>query len=177
MEERMAIFADRIFRAAKLEVRLYQQAKVHKKAMDHAVRIVVLASLAAGLGSMAGQGLMAILLGSIAALITWCAWALSAYLIGTQLLPEPRTKADLAEFARTVGFAASPGLAHVLGIIPPLAATVLFVTAMWMLMTMVIAVKEALDYLNMVRAVVACMPGWIVYLLIGFWLYTMGSVA
>jgi hypothetical protein len=126
---------------------------------------------------MVGRGLMAILLGSIAALIAWCAWALSAYLVGTKLLPEPRTKADMAEFARTVGFAASPGLAHVLGIIPPLAATVLFVTAMWMLVTMVIAVKEALDYISTARAAGVCIPGWIVYLLIGFWLYTMGGVA
>jgi hypothetical protein len=176
LEERMAIFADRIIRAAKLEIRLYQQARAHKKATDHAVRVVILASLAAGVGSMAGRGLLAILLGSIAALIAWCVWALSAYLIGTKVLPEPRTKADMAEFARTVGFAASPGLAHVLGIISPLAPTVLFVTAMWMLLSMVIAVKEALDYMSTVRAVGACIGGWIVYLLVAFWLYTMGTV-
>lgn len=173
----MAIFTDRIIRAAKLEVRLYQQAKAHKKAMDHAILVVILAGLAAGVGSMAGRGLPGILLGSIAALIGWGVWALSAYLIGTTLLPEPRTKADMAEFARTVGFAASPGLAHVLGIIPPLAATVLFVTLMWMLLAMVVAVKEALDYVSTERAVGACVPGWIVYLLIAFWLHTVGSVA
>jgi hypothetical protein len=164
-------------RAAKLEVRLYQQAKAHKKAMDHAIRIVILAGLAAGVGSMADRGFGAMLFGSIAALLGWCVWALSAYLIGTKLLPEPRTKADMAEFARTVGFAASPGLAHVLGIIPPLAATILFVTAMWMLVAMVIAVKEALNYMSTARAVGVCITGWIIYLLIGFWLYTTGSVA
>ncbi len=173
----MAIFTDRIMRAAKLEVRLYQQVKAHKKAMDHAIWVVILAGLATGVGSMAGRGLLGILLGSIAALIGWCVWALSAYLIGTTLLPESRTKADIAGFARTVGFAASPGLIHVLGIIPPLAATVLFVSAMWMLVAMVIAVKEALDYVSTARAVGVCIAGWLVYLLIGFWLYTVGSVA
>jgi hypothetical protein len=173
----MASLTDRIMRAAKLEVRLYQQAKAHKKAMDHAIRIVILAGLAAGVGSMADRGFGAMLFGSIAALLGWCVWALSAYLIGTKLLPEPRTKADMVEFARTVGFAASPGLAHVLGIIPPLAATILFVTAMWMLVAMVIAVKEALNYMSTARAVGVCITGWIIYLLIGFWLYTTGSVA
>jgi len=167
----MAILTDRIFQAAKLEVRLYQRVKADKKAMGQAAGVVLLSSVAAGLGTITRAGFGGVVPGTIMALIRWCLWAFLTYQIGTKLLPEARTKADIVEFARTVGFSAAPGLIRVLGIVPPAAEMVFLVADMWMLVAMVIAVRQALDYVWTERAVGVCVPGWIVNMLIGFWFY------
>ena len=167
----MAILTDRIFQAAKLEVRLYQRVKADKKAMSQAAGVVLLSSVAAGLGTIARAGLGGVVPGTITALIRWCLWAFLTYQIGTRLLPEARTKADIGQFARTVGFSAAPGLIRVFGILSPAAEMVFLVADMWMLVAMVIAVKQALDYVWTARAVGVCVPGWIVNMLIGFLFY------
>ena len=105
-------------------------------------------------------------MGTFAALIGWYVWAYLTYLIGTKLLPEPQTKADFGELLRTIGFASSPGLIRVLGIIPGLGGVVFLAASIWMLIAMVIAVRQALDYKSTLRAVGVCVIGWIIQALI-----------
>ena len=105
-------------------------------------------------------------MGTIAALIGWYVWAYLTYLIGTKLLPEPQTKADVGELLRTIGFSSSPGLIRVLGIIPGLGGLVFLAASIWMLVAMVIAVRQALDYQSTGRAIGVCVIGWIVQILI-----------
>jgi heme/copper-type cytochrome/quinol oxidase subunit 4 len=92
-------------------------------------------------------------------------WAVLIYLIGARWLPEPGTQTDTGELMRTIGFATSPGLLRVLGIVPFLTSIVFTVTALWMLATMVVAARQALDYKSTLRAVGVCLLGWIVQLL------------
>ncbi len=162
----MTTFGDRIIRAAKLDAQLYEEVEAHTGAMGQAMGVVVLSSMAAGVGSVARGGLGGILVGTIAALIGWYVWAYLTYFIGTKFLPEPQTKADLGELLRTIGFSSSPGLIRVLGIIPGLAGPLILVASIWMLVAMVIAVRQALDYESTSRAVGVCVIGWIVQLLI-----------
>ena len=162
----MTTFGDRIVRAAKLDAQLYEEVEADTGAMGQAMGVVVLSSMAAGVGSAAIGGLGGILVGTIAALIGWYVWAYLTYFIGTKFLPEPQTKADLGELLRTIGFSSSPGLIRVLGIIPGLAELVFLVAGIWMLVAMVIAVRQALDYESTSRAVGVCAIGWIVQLLI-----------
>ena len=157
----MASFQDRIIRSAKLDVHLYEEVEADKGAMGQAMAVVVLASVAGGIGSPAKLGLGGILIGTIAALVAWYIWAFMTYFIGTKLLPEPQTKADVGELLRTIGFSSSPGLIRVLGIIPFLRGLVFMVAGIWMLVAMVIAVRQALDYQSTWRAVGVCMIGWI----------------
>jgi len=159
-------FKDRIIRAAKLDVNLYEEVEADKGAMGQAMGVVVLSSIAAGVGSIARGGFGGILLGAIAALIGWYVWAYLTYFIGTKFLPGPQTKADLGELLRTIGFSSSPGLIRVLGIIPGLGGVVFTVASIWMLMAMVIAVRQALDYNSTLRAVGVCVIGWIIQMLI-----------
>ena len=158
----MANFGKRIVRAAKLEVALYEEVEADKSALGQAMGVVVLASIAAGIGTIARGGIPGMLVGVIAALIGWYIWAYLIYLIGTKLLPEPQTKADHKELLRTVGFSSSPGLIRVLGIIPGLANIVFPVAAIWMLVAMIIAVRQALDYKSTLRTIGVCAIGWIV---------------
>jgi len=155
-------FQDRIFRAAKLDVNLYEEVEADKGAMRQAMGVVVLSSIAAGVGIIGRGGFGGILIGTVAALIGWYVWAYLIYLIGTKLLPEPQTKADHGELLRTIGFASSPGLIRVLGIIPGLGGVIFSVASIWMLVATVIAVRQALDYNNTLRAVAVCAIGWII---------------
>lgn len=162
----MTDFKNRIIRAAKLDVRLYEEVEADKGALGQAMGVVVLSSIAAGLGSIEIGGIGGILAGTVTALIGWFIWAYLTYFIGTRLLPEPQTRADYGELLRTIGFSSSPGLIRVLGIIPGLAGIVFSVASIWMLVAMVIAVRQALDYQSTLRAVGVCVIGWIVQALI-----------
>jgi hypothetical protein len=101
-------------------------------------------------------------LGSVLGLVGWAVWAWLIYIIGTRWLPEPDTHADTGELLRTIGFATSPGLLRVVGVVPILGPLVTVVTAVWTLVTMVIAVRQALDYRSTGRAVGVCLIGWLV---------------
>ena len=153
----------RMIRAAKLDVDLYEEVEADQGALGQAMVVVVLSSAAAGIGSFGQGGLGGMLIAMALAIVGWYIWAYITYFIGTKLLPEPQTKADHSELLRTIGFSSSPGLIRVLGIIPGLAEIVFLVASIWMLTAMVIAVRQALDYVSTWRAVGVCVIGWIVH--------------
>jgi len=153
-------FVERMIGAAKLDVRVYEEVEADRSATPQALAVVVLAAVAGGIG--AGAGLRGLVLGSVLGLVGWAVWAWLIYIIGTRWLPEPDTHADTGELLRTIGFATSPGLLRVVGFVPILGPLVTVVTAVWTLVTMVIAVRQALDYRSTGRAVGVCLIGWLV---------------
>jgi hypothetical protein len=158
----MTGYVDRMLRAAKLDAKLYEEVEADKGALPQAMGVVVLSSLAAGVGSISRVGIVGILLGTVTALLGWYIWAYLTYLIGSKLLPEPQTRADPGELLRTIGFSSSPGIIRILSIIPGLMWIVYAITGIWMLAAMVIAVRQALDYRSTLRAVGVCLIGWII---------------
>jgi hypothetical protein len=161
-EESMQSLTDRMLRAAKLDVDLYEEVEADQSTMGQAVGVVVLSSLAAGIGSTTTQGVGGIVIVTLAALASWYIWAYLTYFIGTRWLPEPQTRADHGELLRTIGFSSSPGVIRVLGVIPGLTDMVFFVASVWMLVAMIIAVRQALDYESTLRAVGVCAIGWVI---------------
>jgi Yip1 domain len=155
-------FVERMVGAAKLSSAAYEDVEADKGAMGQALAVVVLSSLAAGIG--AGAGVRGLVVGTVASLIGWLVWAFLIYLIGARWLAEPGTQSDTGELMRTIGFATAPGLLRVIGIVPFLTAIVFTIAAFWMLATMVVAVRQALDYKSTWRAVGVCLLGWIVQL-------------
>ncbi len=162
----MASIKDRMIRAAKLDARLYEEVEADRGAMRQAMTVVVLSAVAAGIGNVANGGLLGIIGGTIGALVGWYIWAFLTYFIGTRLLPEPNTRADHRELLRTIGFSSAPGLIRVFGIIPGLNTVVFAVAGGWMLVAMVIAVRQALDYKSPWRAFGVCVIGWGVQVLV-----------
>lgn len=159
----MGVFTERVIGAAKLNKQLYEEVESDSQAMAQAMGVVLLSSLAAGLGTLSrGGGAGGIFFGLVAALAGWSFWAFLTYLIGTKLLPEPQTRSDMGEILRTTGFSSAPGMIRVVGIIPGLTWISFFVASIWMLVAMVIAVRQALDYTSTLRAVGVCLIGWIV---------------
>jgi len=176
----MSSFNDRIIRAAKLDVSLYEEVESDITALRQAMGVVILSSVAAGLGTITIGGprvIIVIIIVTILALIGWYIWAYITYFIGTKILPEPQTKANHGQLLRTIGFSSSPGLIRILCIIPGLSEIVLIVASIWMLIAMVIAVRQALDYQSTLRAVVVCIIGWIVQsLFFVLLLFVIGSL-
>ena len=162
----MGDIKERMLRAARLDVNLYQEAEADQGATRQAMWVVVMSAAAAGIGNIAVAGPAGIVGGALAALFAWYVWAGLTYLIGTKLLPEASTSADLGELLRTIGFSSSPGLIRVLGIVPGLSGIVFSIASIWMLVAMVIAVRQALDYTSTWRAVAVCLVGWIVQAMI-----------
>ncbi len=162
----MASMVDRMIRAAKLDAQLYEEVEADKGALGQAMGVVVLASIAGGVGSGRLGGFSGILIGTVGALIAWFIWAALTYFIGTKILPEPTTRADVGELLRTIGFASSPGLIRVLGLVPGITGIVFLISGVWMLTAMIIAVRQALDYRSTFRAVGVCIIGWIVQVVV-----------
>jgi len=157
---------DRMIRAARLDISLYEEVEADREASTQAIIVVVLSSVAAGIGMIGELGLRGLVFNTVTALAGWYIWAYLTYFIGTKFLPEPQTRSDPGELLRTIGFASAPGVIRIIGIIPGLSGLVNFVALIWMLVTMVIAVRQALDYESTARAIVVCLIGWIPYVII-----------
>ena len=167
----------RMLRAAKLDVSLYEEVEADQGALVQATLVVVLSSLAAGIAGIFSFGVMAMIGVTISALIGWYVWAFLTFFIGTKFLPEEQTEADYGQLLRTLGFASSPGLIRIIGIIPGLMGVVNLIAAVWMLITLVIAVRQALDYKSTLRAVIVCIIGWIIQLLVIVLLHTLFGIS
>lgn len=151
---------ERMVRAARLDAQVYEEVEADTRATGQAMMVVVLSSLAAGIGTVVRGGVSGVLVTTVFALIAWYLWALLTYWIGTRLLPEPQTKSDVGELLRTTGFSSAPGILRIAGIVPGLTTLVFFVAGIWMLLTMVVAVRQALDYTGTARALAVCAVGW-----------------
>jgi hypothetical protein len=127
---------------------------------------VLCASVAAGIGSFHNGGFSGVGWSAVAWLLGWYAWARTTWWIGTRLLPGPETEADPGELLRTLGFSSSPGVLLAFGLYEPLAGAVFVLCALWMLVCMVVAVRQALDYRGSLRAIAVCAIGFPVYALI-----------
>ena len=158
----MAQFIARMIRAAKLEPRLYKEMKTDTDATWQAIGVVLLSSLAAGIGSSSHMGLSGLAVGGLMALIAWSVWAFLTSTIGAKLFPVSQTSVRHREVWRPLGFASAPGILRVFGAAPGCTGIVFLVAALWMLIAAVVAVRQALDYTSTTRAVGVCLPGWFV---------------
>ena len=156
-----SVFVNRIIRACKLDVSLYEEVESDQSATFQAALVVILSSLAAGIGAIS-LGSYNFIMPAIISLISWYIWAYLIYLIGAKLFPEPSTKTDHGELLRTTGFSSAPGLIRVFGFTPELMTVVFIGSGMWMLVAMIIAVRQALDYQSTWRAVGVVVIGFLV---------------
>jgi hypothetical protein len=155
----MADFLTRMLRASLLDTTLYEEVEADTRATWQAVMVVVLASLASGLGSGARAGVKGVIMHTLLVLIAWYAWAYLSYFIGSTFLPEPQTRTNHGELLRTLGFSSAPGILRLLGLIPGLTVVVFSLVYVWMFVTMVVALRQALDYTSTLRALVVCLIG------------------
>lgn len=153
-------FGQRLLGAARLDPQVYEEVEADGSATMQALAVVVLTSIAAGIG--ARRGWNGLVVGMLASLGSWYIWAFLTWWIGTRLLPTAETSATHGELLRTFGFASAPGMIQILGVLPPLRGLSIAVAAIWMLVAGVVAVRQALDYRSTWRAVAVVGIGWFI---------------
>src|SRR5579859_6201481 len=141
---------NRMLRAARLEVPLYEEVEADLTATNQALLVVVLVAVANGIGAgIAGAGsgrLVGALVGGVlTGLIGWAVWSYVVYFVGTRFFGGTATYGELL---RTLGFAESPGVLYILGVIPVVGGIVAIVAFIWTLVTSFIATRQALDVDN-----------------------------
>lgn len=160
----MASLVNRMIRASKLDINLYEEVEADESSIGQAILVVVISSIASGIGSSGVAGLSGLVLGTVAGIIGWLFWIILVYIVGGRLLPEPGTRSDVQELLRTTGFAFSPGVLNIFSFIPFAGGIISIVVSIWVLVAMIIAVRQALDYKSTWRAILVCVIGYIVYI-------------
>lgn len=162
---------NRMIRAAKLDPSLYEEVEADETATNQALMVVLISSACSGIGSaidsaLSGQGHIGFGLGLIggllSSLIAWFLWSFITYFIGTKVFGGVATYNELL---RTIGFSNSPGVLSVLSFIPVLGGLISFAVWIWKLASMVIAVRQSLDFTTG-KAILTCVVGWIVIMVI-----------
>ena len=157
-------FVDRMIGAARLDPRAYEEVEADEKATLQALAVVALSAVANGIGR--GEEVLAIGF-AVQALFMWVIWAGLSYAVGVYLIPEPETNANLGQMLRTIGFAASPGILRFFRFIPFIGPLLSFVVNIWVVVAMIVAIRQALDYKSLGRAAVVCLIAWFVAMLMG----------
>ena len=148
----------RMIGALLLDRTTYESLEAERPTTLEAFCIVLLSSLAAGVGAAGWEGPRLLSLVSVAtiALISWLAWAALILYVGGMVLRDRQTKVDYGELVRTTGFAATPGLLQVFALFTPIAVPIFIVSWVWMIAAMVVAVRQALDFTSTWRALAVC---------------------
>ena len=142
--------------AALLDVRTYEEVESAPTATAQAAGVVAVVAVAQAIGA-SGAGGLGVLLGVTSAVAGWVLWAGVTYLVGDKLFGGTATWGELL---RTIGFAQSPGVLYVLGIIPLLGGLVRFGVGIWILVAGIIAIRQALDF-GTGKAILTALLGWL----------------
>ena len=139
-----------------LDIATYEDVEADTTATGQAAVVVAIVAVASAIGGARGGG-ASIIGGLVAALVGWLVWSGVTYLIGTKVFGGTATWGELL---RTIGFAQSPGVLLVLGIIPFVGLLVRFAVWIWMLVAGIIAIRQALDF-STGKAVLTALLGWL----------------
>jgi hypothetical protein len=161
-----ASIIDRMIRAARLESRVYEEVEHDRSATSQALLVVALGAVAAGIGALSG-GIGGLIVGVVLALVGWAVYAHVAYWVGTTFFKGPQTDATWGQLLRTLGFASSPRVLLVLGVIPVVGLLIWIAVFFWTLVTTVIAIRQALDF-DTGRAIATAVVSWLAFLVISF---------
>ncbi len=159
----MTRFCRRILGALRLDAQTYEEVEADSSATLQALVVVLLASIATGIGFIrTGEPwLPVIALHATGALIGWIVWAAIIYGFGVYALPGPETRSSIGELLRTTGFASAPAALRILTGVPVVGSFAFILGTVWMFVAMVIAVQRALDYRSVWRALAVCATGWL----------------
>ena len=178
---------ERMMRAARLDVNLYEEVEADLGATSQAAAVVGIVALCGAIGGavrfgaegQAGSAVVAFVGGLIMAFVGWVLWSYITYWIGTSIF---KGEATPGELLRTIGFAQSPGVLNILQLVPVLGGLVSLVVFIWLLVAGVIALRQALDISTpqaVITAIIGIIPMMVIYCLLGLIIgggsFAMGS--
>ena len=139
-----------------LDVATYEEVEHDQQATGQAAIVVIIVAVCSAIGAI-WRGGPSIIIAPVGAILAWLLWSAVTYVIGDKLLGGT---ASWGELLRTLGFAQAPGVLMIFGIIPLLGGVVRLVVALWLLVTGVVAIRQALDF-STGKAVVTAILGWL----------------
>lgn len=167
---------ERMMRAARLDVNLYEEVEADQSATSQAATVVGIVAVCSAIGTGiavtrqdgggAGSAVLAVVLAIVGAFIGWILWSYITYWVGTSIFKGTATP---GEMLRTIGFAQSPGVLNILSFIPIVGGIVSLVVGIWSLVAGVIALRQALDISTgqaVITAIIGFIPMMLVYCLI-----------
>jgi hypothetical protein len=163
-------FGERLIGAARLNIDVYEEVEADTSATGQAALVVCLVSIAAAVGS-ANAGPVVVASRVLAALLGWLLWSGITYLIGDKLL---RGTATWGELLRTVGFALAPGILFMLMIVPGIGPAVAIIVNLWILIAVMIAIRQALDF-GTGKAVLTALLGFMAWIALAALLTMFGA--
>lgn len=143
---------DRMMRALRGDVALYEEAESNPSLTQEAytiVAIVAVINVVVGLlyGLFAGDigaALLAAIFSGVSVFVGYLIWSYLTWIIGTRVF---NGTADVGELQRTLGYSMTPQiLSGLLGFIPGLGACLGIIPALWSLYLGIVAVRQALDF-------------------------------
>lgn len=149
---------DRMMGAAMLDNATYEEVEHDSSATTQAAIVVGIVAICAAIGS-AGEGGIGAITALISALVGWLVWSGVTYVIGDKVFGGTATWGELL---RTLGFAQSPGVLYILGVIPILGALASVAAWIWILVAGIIAIRQALDF-STGKAILTALLGMAAY--------------
>lgn len=152
-------FPQRLLGAATFKIDVYEEVEHDHSATGQAAGVVGLVAVAAALGG-ANMGPSGLIAGIVAAYAGWALWSGTCYLVGVQLF---EGTADWGELLRTIGFAQAPGILLALRLLPGVGLPLYLAVMVWMLGTVLVAIRQALDF-STGRALATAFAGFVPYM-------------
>ena len=163
MTDTKQTFVQRMIGAAKLDVDTYEEVEHDTEATVQAGAVVAIVAVCAAIGGASG-GEGGVIAGPISELLSWVLWAGVTYFIGTRVF---KGEATWGELLRTLGFAKSPGVLLALAGFGFLGGILSAVAGIWMLITGIVAIRQALD-VSTGEALITAFLGWLAYIAVAF---------
>jgi hypothetical protein len=166
-----AVMINRVVRAAMLDINLYEEVEADRSLTQEALMVVILVSIAAGIGSFLagvlgrggiGAAVSGLIFAVVMGVLGYYIWAYVTYWVGTKVFDGT---ADVGEMLRTLGYASGPRVLSILVFIPCLGPLAGLAGAIWALITGVVAVRQALDF-DTTKAVLTVIIGWVIVFVI-----------
>jgi hypothetical protein len=156
---------NRMLRAARLEVPLYEEVEADVTATNQALLVVVIVAACSGIAAAVGNSqtnaIAALVGGILQALVGWAVWSFVIFFVGTRVMGGTATYGELL---RTLGFAQSPGVLLLISFVPVLGGIIALIVGIWSLVAGFIGTRQALD-LDNAKTAVSILLGIVAFIL------------
>jgi hypothetical protein len=164
------MLVQRMIRAARLDRSLFDEVEHDTTATTQALTVVIIVSVASGIGSalatilagLPGDAIIDLFGVIIRSVIGWVIWSLVTFWVGTTFMGGTSTP---GEMLRAIGFAYTPNILGFFSFIFCIGPLIALAGAIWALVAGVIAIREAMDF-DTGKAVLTVIIGWIAMIII-----------
>ena len=155
-----------IYYSSTLNSNFYDEIHSHKDWSKYSLTIVVVVAICTGIGTLQVTEPESITKEIVFSLFGWFLWGLIIYVIGVKFFKYESTLNDLLRY---LGFAYSPGIVNILGLVPKLDYLIILISFLWIIFTFIYAITKSLKC-TPPMAILIVLIGVIPYVIIRFFI-------